>query len=1168
MATGSRELHALPRKPMLARVGFALAVSLAALAAQLALVRVWDSSAYSILVGAVAVAVWYGGFVPGLVCAALTWAGAAVIVVANHEQLELTAREAWVQWAISLAVALVMIWVSFVLRRGRALAAEAAEVAEESAAGLESLQQLSSALSAAASVSDVITALVEQAPPVIGAPVALGFVEEGEIIIAQPQDSAAAPWQIQRLTQGRMLHRTASEGRLLRAIGREQLEAMFPDTASLAPAAQGAIAVPLRVEGRVIGSIGFVFDRAEDVHEDAGTLALVVAGLGGQALERARLFESEQESRRGLDRILRVAPRFFTGSESVVTHAICREARTVFGSDVAMLWRVDGDQLSLSAFDPELEPLRPGLRSNLDDFPRLKEAVSALNVSFVPDVREEARGAGLARVRMLGSRSSLRVPVVIAGQAELVLVMSWQNTISRPDSSTLVLVRRFADQAGLALEQVERRRAEAEATRRASEARRLHEMTAALANAATPAEVGAVCLEHARAAAGAAGGLVVRASAEGTAGGIIARTGSEDRGDAESDELSLAAEEPIARVIASGEPIWEHDRAGTGPEPSRPGERRWIVLPLRTGSRVLGAVQLTFHDKPHLSPDTRDRLESIVSQCALALERSFLLDSEHRLRRLSERLQAMTAELSNTLTRADVADVLLAHVDEAVGTECAVLAALGDGLHLTELLGWSGYEPEVAQEWLEASLAADTPQGQALRRLAPLLHHAPGADDVTRRGFDPADTGHSSFLFAPLVLGRRPMALLIASASDPLTLDAEELRFVDSLAGVAAQALDRARRFESEQTTAETLQRSVLPASLPHVAGVQLAGRYLPGTAELEVGGDWYDTILLQNGRLALVVGDVVGKGVRAAATMGQLRNAIRAFSLDRLKPASTLERLSRLADEVIETSFATLVYADLDPATGVCRYASAGHPPPLAVYPDGRAEYLEGGRGLPLGTGVPASYRQGVVELPHGGVLLFYTDGLIERRGRVLDEGLERLRESARSGPRHPDTLVEHVLRQLIGNEERRDDVVLLAARLLPVAPHRLDLRLGGGRDALLQAREALRYWLAGAPADEIEAHDIVLSVWEACANATEHGHSEAGFRLCAELAGDAVTVVVDDSGGWIPSVEASSRGRGLQLMRSLMSSVEIEPGSPGTKVTLAKSLARAVEPPLKTAR
>ena len=258
--------------------------------------------------------------------------------------------------------------------------------------------------------------------------------------------------------------------------------------------------------------------------------------------------------------------------------------------------------------------------------------------------------------------------------------------------------------------------------------------------------------------------------------------------------------------------------------------------------------------------EVRDRLESIVAQCALALERSFLLDSELRLRRSSERLQSITAELSNALTRADVARVLLDHIDEAVGTECAVLALLGDGLGLTELLGWSGFEDDVAERWLDARMDATTPQGQAIRRLAPNLFEADdGADGEP--AYDPAGTGHRSFLFVPLVLGRRPLALLVASSHEPLDLDADDLRFVAALAGQAAQALERARRFESEQRIAETLQQSVLPATLPSLPGVQLAGRYLPGMAELEVGGDWYDAIVLPNGRFGLVVGDVVGKG-------------------------------------------------------------------------------------------------------------------------------------------------------------------------------------------------------------------------------------------------------------------------------------------------------------------
>ena len=1151
MAEGSPQLRGLTHKRPLARYAFAVLAALAAVVVEVALTDLWEVSVYSILVGAVALAVWYGGVGPGVVGVVLAWGGAAAFVVADSDALDMTQQEAWVQWGVALAVALGMLWVSLVLRRVRVGARKAVEDAQESVAGLETLQRLSSALSASVTVSDVVSALVDEAPSAVGAPVALGFVEEGAIVIAHPEGLQLAEWQVLRLTEGRMLHRTAHAGRTLHAVGREELEAMFPDTAALAPNAQAAIAVPLRVEGRVIGSIGFVFDHAEDAHDEAEALAVVVAGLGGQALERARLYERELESRRGLDRILRVAPRFFAGSESVVSDAICREARTVFGADIAMLWRVKRETLELRAFDPQIDPLHEGLASQLADFPRLRDAVNELNVSFVPDVTEEARGEGLARVKRLGIRSSLRVPVVITGEAELVLVVSWQTTVSHPDPSTLVLVRRFADQAGLALEQVERRRAEDEAARRAAEARRLHEMTAALAHAATPVQVGGVCLEHARIAVGAAGGFVVRAPREGTSLRLVASDG--DIGYVDFDELDLDSDAPIARAIRGNEAVWAPDGDGAaGEHDTRP----CFALPLTSGSRVLGAVQLVFEDGSTPTQDVRDRLDAIVAQCALALERSFLLDSELRLRRSSERLQSITGELSNALTRADVARVLLDHVDEAVGTECAVLGLLGDGFGLTELLGWSGFEDDVASRWLGASLDAETPQGQAIRRLAPYLYDVTAGGDRVDGVHDPAGTGHRSFLFVPLVLGRRPLALLVASSHDPLDLGEEDLRFVAALAGQAAQALDRARRFESERRIAETLQQSVLPASLPDLPGVQLAGRYLPGTAELEVGGDWYDAIVLPNGRLGLVVGDVVGKGVRAAATMGQLRNAIRAFSLDRLKPSTTLGRLSRLAEEVIETSFATVVYAELDPDTGVCRYASAGHPPPLVASLDGRVEYLGGGRGLPLGTGTTANYRQAVDELPQGAVLLFYTDGLIERRGRSLDEGMERLRAAVATGPRDPERLAEHVVEHLIGDEDRRDDVVVLVARLLPVAPRPLDVRLDGGDASLRHVRETLRHWLAGAPVSEMDAHDIVLAAWEASANANEHSLSQGGFRLQAQVVDDLVRIVVEDAGTWLPPAARPDRGRGLQLMRALMSSVEVEPGPYGTRVTLEKRL------------
>ena len=304
--------------------------------------------------------------------------------------------------------------------------------------------------------------------------------------------------------------------------------------------------------------------------------------------------------------------------------------------------------------------------------------------------------------------------------------------------------------------------------------------------------------------------------------------------------------------------------------------------------------------------------------------------------------------------------------------------------------------------------------------------------------------GRSRTLFlVPLV----PGGGRTACCSRPGTAPSPRVRgsaIVEALAGQAAQALERSRHFESEQTIAETLQRSVLPVSLPRVEGVQLAARYLPGTAQLDVGGDWFDAIQLPDGKLGLVVGDVVGKGVQAAASMGQLRNAIRAFSVERLKPPSTLTRLSRLADEVLDTSFATVVYLVIDPEKGIGRMSSAGHPPPVIAYPDGRVGLLEEARGLPLGTGIPTKYRQETIELPAGTVIVLYTDGLVERRGRSIDDGLRDLQVAVLDAPDGPqDRLLEHILEHVVGSGERGDDIALIAARLLPVAPRPLELRL-----------------------------------------------------------------------------------------------------------------------------
>jgi serine phosphatase RsbU (regulator of sigma subunit)/anti-sigma regulatory factor (Ser/Thr protein kinase) len=527
----------------------------------------------------------------------------------------------------------------------------------------------------------------------------------------------------------------------------------------------------------------------------------------------------------------------------------------------------------------------------------------------------------------------------------------------------------------------------------------------------------------------------------------------------------------------------------------------------------------------------------------------------------------MSTRLSNALSRADVAEIVLDETGRGVGADGGALAVMTDR-QILKTIAWRGYADEVVESWLELPVDVRAPSTRALRRRA--AAHYETLEELRREFPDVAEglarTGHTSFLFVPLVAGRDAKGLLALSWAERQPLTADQRGLLETLASQAAQAIDRAEHFEWERTVAETLQRSVLPASLPTVKSVDLAARYLPGTAELEVGGDWFDAIPLTGDRLGLVVGDVVGKGVAAAANMAQLRNALRAFALDRLKPSSAIARLNRLANESLETPFATVVYAIVDPQSGICRFTSAGHPPPVVAYPDGRVEFMDGARSLPLGAATDTHYRQEVVELPAGTLLLLYTDGLVERRDRPLDLGLELLLDSVREAPRDPEGLVEHVLDRLVGEGERGDDIALMAARLLPVAPRPLHLSLPLEMESLRVARDSLRAWLDGVPLAESAAHDVVLAAWEACANAVEHGGLGGGTTLVldGQIAKTKLRLRVEDDGLWREPTDRPDRGLGLKLMRSLVPSVDVSTAGTGTTVILELPLTdvRSEEP------
>jgi PAS domain S-box-containing protein len=284
----------------------------------------------------------------------------------------------------------------------------------------------------------------------------------------------------------------------------------------------------------------------------------------------------------------------------------------------------------------------------------------------------------------------------------------------------------------------------------------------------------------------------------------------------------------------------------------------------------------------------------------------------------------------------------------------------------------------------------------------------------------------------PLVIEGASVGRLRLALPEGRAFTTTERSLLHDAADRAALAIRRAQLHEEEHRIAVELQRGLIPKSLPKVRGIELAASYEVAGLGVQVGGDWYDAFELPHGRLGIVVGDVTGRGIRAASAMGQLRTLTRAFALaeggDRT-PGTAITLLNRHQLALGDEQLFTIVYAVLDPERGVITWANGGHPPQLLRPRDGPSLYLEGGNGL-VGVEdvVYETYSQGI---DRGAALVLYTDGLIERRGESLDAGLERLKSAADTGPDNPELLCEHIVARLAEAPELYDDVTAVVARL-----------------------------------------------------------------------------------------------------------------------------------------
>ncbi len=397
----------------------------------------------------------------------------------------------------------------------------------------------------------------------------------------------------------------------------------------------------------------------------------------------------------------------------------------------------------------------------------------------------------------------------------------------------------------------------------------------------------------------------------------------------------------------------------------------------------------------------------------------------------------------------------------------------------------------------------------------------------------------TSMLLLPLIARDTTLGFFVCTRNRGFRrFDAYDTEIGMEFASRAAIFIDNARRYSRERATALTLQRSLLPTGLSAPSSVEVRHRYLPGSKMIEVGGDWYESIALPGGRVALVVGDVAGHGVRAAVTMGRLRTAIRTLARLELPPAETLQQLDELMHElgVREPHFATCVYAVFDAVSGNCEIASAGHLPPLLVSPDGNSQFLDISPSPPLGIGSGPVQTQ-VVKIKDGSLLVLYTDGLVERRTSDIDDGLTRLRETF--GPGSAARPLEDLCKATLAGvyaDHQRDDIAVLVARLRRLAPDqhvtwKLASELTSARRARMLVRRRLKRWGLSEliPTAELLASELVT-------NAVRYAQGAIALRLVRE--GGLVCEVHDESAA-LPRLrhagDDDERGRGLQVVSQL---------------------------------
>ncbi|MEV7008554.1 GAF domain-containing SpoIIE family protein phosphatase [Streptosporangium sp. NPDC051022] len=390
--------------------------------------------------------------------------------------------------------------------------------------------------------------------------------------------------------------------------------------------------------------------------------------------------------------------------------------------------------------------------------------------------------------------------------------------------------------------------------------------------------------------------------------------------------------------------------------------------------------------------------------------------------------------LASTLTKAasvqDVVDLVADRLMPAFGGDgMALLVADDDRMRV---VGARGYPPHVKEQYEGLPMSSPTPSVRTMVTGVPSFFGSQEELDQVYPSAVAQDDGMAAWAFLPLIASGRSVGTCVLAFARPHRFTVEERALLTSLGGLIAQALERARLYDAKLELAHALQESLLPHALPRLPGLTAAARYLPGTEGMDIGGDFYDVIRLDEDTVAAVVGDVQGHNVTAAALMGQVRTAVRAYATAGADPGEVLSRTNHLLVDLDPGLFASCVYLRLDLRSNQACLARAGHPQPLLRLPNGDVQVVGVPGGLLLGIDHSVDYPHTEIALPPGAVLALYTDGLVETPGVDIDDALDDLgAELARTGDRPLEEVADRLIRHAQQTSHRSDDIALLLLRL-----------------------------------------------------------------------------------------------------------------------------------------